>query len=75
MTPSAESDTRVVHDPNDTHKVLTEDEVWRTLDESSFAVLSYITPSGDPRSSGVVYEALARKIYVAVAPDSWKPST
>jgi Pyridoxamine 5'-phosphate oxidase len=46
--------------------------VWRALEKRSFAVLGYRTPSGDPRSSGVVYKALGRKLYVAVAPDSWK---
>jgi hypothetical protein len=51
---------------------LTADQVWHTLEKSSFAVLSYRTPSGDPRSSGVVYKTLDRKLYVAVAPDSWK---
>ena len=51
---------------------LTADQVWHTLEKASFAILSYRTPSGDPRSSGVVYKILGRKIYVAVAPDSWK---
>ncbi len=39
---------------------------------SSFAVLGYVTPRGEPRSSGVVYKTLGRRLYVAVAPDSWK---
>ena len=51
---------------------LTVDQVWRTLERGSFAVLSYRTPSGDPRSSGVVYKTLGHMLYVAVAPDSWK---
>jgi Pyridoxamine 5'-phosphate oxidase len=40
--------------------------------ESSFAVLSYVTPAGDPRSSGVLYKAIGRRLYVGVEPDSWK---
>jgi Pyridoxamine 5'-phosphate oxidase len=52
--------------------ILTREQVWRTLEKSTFAVLSYRTPSGDPRSSGVVYKTLGRRLYVAVAPDSWK---
>jgi hypothetical protein len=51
---------------------LTSEQVWRTLARASFAVLGYVTPSGEPRSSGVVYETVGRRLYVAVAPDSWK---
>jgi hypothetical protein len=47
-------------------------DVWRALTTSSFAVLSYVTPDGEPRSSGVVYVTAGRRLYVAVAPDSWK---
>ena len=47
-------------------------QVWHALDEASFAVLGYSTPSGEPRSSGVVYKTVGRRLYVAVAPDSWK---
>ena len=51
---------------------LTSEQVWRYIAKASFAVLSHLTPSGDPRSSGVVYRCLNRRLYVAVAPDSWK---
>jgi Pyridoxamine 5'-phosphate oxidase len=51
---------------------LTSDEVWRSLMKSSFAVLSHVTPSGEPRSSGVVYKLVGRRLYTAVAPRSWK---
>lgn len=57
----------VVGDPK-----ATSDLVWRTITKRSFAVLSYVTPTGQPRSSGVVYAAGPRQLYVAVAPDSWK---
>ncbi|MDQ7910411.1 pyridoxamine 5'-phosphate oxidase family protein [Phytohabitans sp. ZYX-F-186] len=46
--------------------------VWDTLAKASFAVLSYTTPRGEPRSSGVVYRLVDRKMYAAVAEDSWK---
>ena len=39
---------------------------------ASFAVLSYVTPSGEPRSSGVVYKTVGRRLWVVVAPESWK---
>lgn len=51
---------------------LTNEQVWRAIDKASFAVLGYVTPHGEPRSSGVVYKMIDRRLYVAVAPDSWK---
>jgi len=51
---------------------LASEQVWRAIAKASFAVLSYVTPSGEPRSSGVVYKTIGRRLYVAVAPDSWK---
>lgn len=40
--------------------------------KASFAVVSYVTPAGKPRSSGVIYAAVGRRLYVVTAPDSWK---
>jgi hypothetical protein len=51
---------------------LTSEQVWRQIAKASFAVLSHVTPAGEPRSSGVVYRTLGRRLYVAVAPGSWK---
>src|SRR5215208_6488703 len=51
---------------------LTSEQVWHALSKASFAVLGYVTPAGEPRSSGVVYKTIGRRLYVAVAPDSWK---
>ncbi len=51
---------------------LTSDGIWRALDKASFAVISYVTPEGEPRSSGVVYELIGERLYVAVDPGSWK---
>jgi hypothetical protein len=51
---------------------VTSTQVWRQLARSSFAVISYVTPTGAPRSSGVVYVTDGQRLYVAVAPDSWK---
>jgi len=51
---------------------LTSEQVWHQVAKASFAVLGYVTPSGEPRSSGVVYKSIGRRLYVAVAPDSWK---
>src|SRR6266511_3584138 len=51
---------------------LTTERVWHQLAKASFAVLSHVTPAGEPRSSGVVYTTVGRRLYVAVAPDGWK---
>jgi hypothetical protein len=51
---------------------LTGDHVWRALAKASFAVVSHVTPAGEPRSSGVVYAVLERRMFVVVAADSWK---
>jgi hypothetical protein len=51
---------------------LTSEEVWRALGKASFAVLGYVTPSGEPRSSGVMYRLVDRRLYVVVGSGSWK---
>ena len=51
---------------------LTSEQVWRAVARASFAVLSHVTPAGEPRSSGVVYKAVGRRLVVAVAPGGWK---
>jgi hypothetical protein len=51
---------------------LSTEQVWKAIAKGSFAILSYTTPANDPRSSGVMYKALGRRLFVAVAQDSWK---
>jgi hypothetical protein len=51
---------------------LTSDQAWHALAKGSFAYLSYVTPAGEPRSSGVGYKAVGRRLYMATAPWSWK---
>jgi hypothetical protein len=51
---------------------LTTKQVWHQVAKASFAVLGYVTPAGEPRSSGVVYKLIEGRLYVAVAPDSWQ---
>ena len=51
---------------------LSGDQVWRELAKASFAIVSYVTPAGEPRSSGVVYKAVDRRLFIAVAADGWK---
>src|SRR5512132_2246425 len=51
---------------------LTTEQIWHQLAKGSFAVLSHVTPAGEPRSSGVLYTTIGRRLYIATAPDSWK---
>jgi hypothetical protein len=48
------------------------EQVWREIEKASFAVVGYMTPAGEARSSGVVYKAMHKRLYFAVAPESWK---
>jgi pyridoxamine 5'-phosphate oxidase-like protein len=50
----------------------TTEQVWREIQKASFAVVGYITPAGEARSSGVVYKTVGKRLYFAVAPESWK---
>jgi hypothetical protein len=49
-------------------RTLTGDQVWGKLARTSFAVLSHVTPAGEPRASGFVYAVADRRMYVVVAP-------
>ena len=51
---------------------LTSRAVWDKVTKASFAVLSYVTPTGEPRASGVVYKAIGKRLYIATDTDSWK---
>jgi Pyridoxamine 5'-phosphate oxidase len=51
---------------------LTTDQIWRELTHQSFAVLSHVTPDGEPRSSGVVYTVVGRRLLITTATHSWK---
>jgi hypothetical protein len=65
MTKAAKIETGVTSTP-------TARQVWHDLKKSSFAVVSEITPGGEPRSSGVIYRTMGDRLFVAVAPDGWK---
>jgi hypothetical protein len=64
--------TTVMKDKDIVQSRLGSKTVWDELNKASFAVLSYATPAGQPRSSGVVYKAIGRRLYIATDPDSWK---
>ncbi len=48
------------------------DAVWHALAKASFAVECHVNSAGEPRSSGVVYGIVDRRLYIAVATDGWK---
>ena len=48
------------------------EEIWRAIGTASFAVVSHVNQNGEPRSSGVVYGVVDRRLYLAVAADGWK---
>lgn len=51
---------------------LSTEAVWQALAKASFAVVSHVNAAGEPRSSGVVYGTVGRRLYLAVAADGWK---
>lgn len=55
-----------------TRPALTAHDVWAAVAHASFAVISHVTPSGSPRSSGVLYTCEGDRMYVVVAGNSWK---
>jgi hypothetical protein len=55
-----------------TGPALTTEHVWREIEKASFAVISYVTPAGKPRSSGVMCAAAGGRVYVVTAEGSWK---
>jgi hypothetical protein len=48
------------------------DEVWKEIERWPFAVLGFVTPSGEARAAGVMYTVRHRSLYVITGPDTWK---
>lgn len=57
--------------PRSSTAALTAEDVWKEIEKATFAVLSHVTPTGHPRSSGVIYGVAGRAV-VVVAAFSWK---
>ena len=47
-------------------------EIWPHIEKWPFAVLSFVTPSGESRSAGVMYKVKDRAVYVLTGPNTWK---
>lgn len=71
LGPLADERTRLASERR-SPDALTTEEIWKALTKQSYAFLSYVTPAGEPRSSGVIDKAIGRQLYVAVAHDRWK---
>ena len=54
---------------------LTANDVWRAIAKHSFAIVSHVTASGEPRSSGVIYGSDKGRVLVVVNASSWKART
>ena len=50
----------------------TANEIWPHIEKWPFAVLSFVTPSGESRSAGVMYKVKERAVYVLTGPNTWK---
>ena len=61
-------------EPSTSVASLTSQQIWHALEKGSFGIISYVTPTGEPRSSGVMYKAQGHRLYVVVAPESWSRS-
>ena len=52
--------------------ILTSEQVWKQIEKRMFAVLGYVTPKGEARTTGIVYVTRRRKFYIGADSDSWK---
>lgn len=51
---------------------LTSEQVWREVEKHMFAVLGFVTARGEARTTGIVYLARDRHIYITTWKDAWK---
>lgn len=64
--------TRTIQRKDVASSRLGSEDVWRAVTRASFLVLNYTTPSGAPRSCGVIYKTVGERLYVVTDPGSWK---
>jgi hypothetical protein len=50
----------------------TADEVWPYIEKWPFGVLSFVSPKGEARSAGVMFQVKGRVLYVLTGEDTWK---
>jgi hypothetical protein len=51
---------------------VTTERIWKILEKSNFAVVSHVTPNGEPRSSGVGFGTRNHRLFMVVGPNSSK---
>jgi nitroimidazol reductase NimA-like FMN-containing flavoprotein (pyridoxamine 5'-phosphate oxidase superfamily) len=47
-------------------------QVWRAIERANSAVLGFVTPRGEPRTSLIMHGVADRTLYVSVGRTSWK---
>lgn len=47
-------------------------EIWPYIEQWPFGVLGFVTPAGESRSAGVMYQVKDRTLYVLTGCDTWK---
>jgi len=52
--------------------VLSNEQVWKEVENQLFAVLGMVTAQGEARTIGVVYAVHDHKLYIATGKDTWK---
>jgi len=50
----------------------TADEIWPYIEKWPFGVLSFVTPKGESRSAGIMYQVQDRVLYVMTGENTWK---
>ena len=50
----------------------TTQQVWQSIERHIFAVLAWVTPSGEARTAGIVYTVADREFYIVTGPQTWK---
>lgn len=50
----------------------TADEVWPYVEKWPFGVLGFVTPKGESRSAGVMFQVKDRALYVLTGESTWK---
>ncbi len=51
---------------------VTTDRIWKEVQAQLFAVLGFVNPKGEARTSGIVYVVRNRQLYIIVGRHSWK---
>ena len=51
---------------------VTTELVWSEIEKNQFAVLGWVTSRGEPRTAGIVYLVVDRRLYIGSEKEAWK---